>query len=463
MRKVATIILAAGQGKRMKSITAKVLHPLAGKPMLYYPLTIAREIGSQKIIVVVGYHQEKVKKTFPDADITYVTQNEQLGTGHAVACARKALTDFNGDVLLLYGDIPLLKKATLETLINIHREGKNAVTVLTTKKDDPTGYGRIIRDDTGNVQKIIEEKDATPQQKAIQEVNSGIYCFDAHFLITASDALSCQNAQQEYYLTDTIAVARKRGERVASFFVPDEVEVMGVNNRIELAQASEEIRKYILEKLMLEGVSIINPKDTYVDLDVRVGKDTVIYPNTFLMGNTEIGDQCVIESGCQIIDSKIGSRVTIRWASVIDGSVIRDQATIGPFAHIRPHSDIGEEARIGNFVEVKKSAIGKGSKASHLSYLGDTTVGKGVNVGAGTITCNYDGVSKHPTIIEDDVFIGSNTELIAPVRIGRGALIGAGSTITKDVPPETLAIGRAKQVNLKKKPFLPKKIRKESE
>jgi bifunctional UDP-N-acetylglucosamine pyrophosphorylase/glucosamine-1-phosphate N-acetyltransferase len=237
---------------------------------------------------------------------------------------------------------------------------------------------------------------------------------------------------------------------------------MGINNRIELARASEEIRNTVLTRLMLEGVTIVNPHDTYIDVDVRIGKDTVIYPNTYLMGSTVIGKECVIESGCQVVDSTIGSQVTIKWASVVSGSIVRDHAAIGPFAHIRPNSDIGEEVRIGNFVEVKKSTIGKGSKSSHLTYLGDATVGKGVNVGAGTITCNYDGVSKYPTIIEDDVFIGSNTELVAPVRIGRGALIGAGSTITKDVPPESLAIGRAKQVNLHKKPFALRKKREES-
>ncbi|MBW1679565.1 MAG: bifunctional UDP-N-acetylglucosamine diphosphorylase/glucosamine-1-phosphate N-acetyltransferase GlmU, partial [Deltaproteobacteria bacterium] len=397
MRELATIILAAGQGKRMKSSKAKVLHLLAGKPLLYYPLNIAREIESQKIIVVVGYQREEVKETFSDSDIIYVTQTSQLGTGHAVVSVREILAGFRGDILLLCGDIPLIKKTTLEKLIDIHREGKNLVTVLTTRMKDPIGYGRIVRDSNGTVREIIEEKDASSEEKAISEVNSGIYCFDSKFLFNALDSIARQNAQEEYYLTDIIAVAREQGGRVADLLISDEIEVMGINNRIELARANEAMRKKILERLMLEGVTIINPKDTYIDLDVRVGKDTVIYPNTFLMGDTEIGENCLIEPGCQIVESEIGSQVTIRWASVINGSVIRAGATIGPFAHIRPDSDIGEEVRIGNFVEVKKSTIGKGSKASHLSYVGDATIGSGVNVGAGTITCNYDGVSKHPT------------------------------------------------------------------
>jgi len=452
MRELATIILAAGQGKRMKSAKAKVLHSLAGKPMLFYPVNAAREIGSHKIIVVVGYQREEVKKTFGDPDIMYAIQNRQLGTGHAVMSARENLVRFNGDILLLSADIPLIKKNTLKKLIDLHRKGKNVVTVLTTRKKNPTGYGRIVRNGDGKILKIIEEKDASSTEKEILEVNSGIYCFNSTFLFKALDSISHHNAQNEYYLTDTIAVARNWGEGVAGLSISDEIELMGVNNRIELALASDQKRKEILERLMLDGVTIINPRETYIDLDVRVGKDTVIYPNTFLMGNTEIGEQCLIESGCQIVESKIGSQVTIKWASVIQGSVIRDRAMIGPFAHIRPNSEIGEEVRIGNFVEVKKTTLGKASRASHLSYLGDTTVGTGVNVGAGTITCNYDGISKHPTVIEDNAFIGSNTELVAPVRIGQGALIGAGSTITKDVPPESMAVGRAKQVNFKKKP-----------
>jgi bifunctional UDP-N-acetylglucosamine pyrophosphorylase / glucosamine-1-phosphate N-acetyltransferase len=446
----------------MKSFRAKVLHTLAGKPMLYYPLTVARELGPEKIVVVVGHQAEDVRETFPDPDLCYVTQAEQRGTGHAVSCVREILGDFTGDVLLLYGDIPLIKKSTLEMLLSIHRKEGNLITVLTATKDDPAGYGRIVRDDRGGVQRIVEERDASSEEREIREVNSGIYCFDSRFLFSALRSLSCHNDQNEYYLTDTVSIARTQGGKVTPFLVHDETEVMGINNRVELARASEEIRKTVLTHLMLEGVTLVNPHNTYIDADVRIGKDTVIYPNTFLTGRTEIGEGCVIESGCQIVDSIIGSQVTIKWASVVSGSTVRERATIGPFAHIRPHSDIGEEARIGNFVEVKKSTIGKGSKSSHLTYLGDATVGKRVNVGAGTITCNYDGVSKHPTIIEDEVFIGSNTELVAPVRIGHGALIGAGSTITKDVPPESLAIGRAKQVNLNKKPFVLRKKGEES-
>jgi bifunctional UDP-N-acetylglucosamine pyrophosphorylase/glucosamine-1-phosphate N-acetyltransferase len=463
MKELAVIILAAGQGKRMKSSQAKVLHCVAGKPLLFYPLKVAREMAPQKLLVVVGHQQEKVQEAFPDSDITYVTQSRQLGTGHAVAVTRDVLSGFGGDVILLCGDIPLIKKNTVDDLLAKHREGNNLVTLLTTAMKNPTGYGRIIRDSGGNVQKIVEEKDASLQEKAVSEINSGIYCFDGSFLFEVLHSLSCNNAQEEYYLTDTVAMARDRGGGVAGLVLAEEHEVMGINNRVELARASELKRREILEKHMVEGVTIINPSDTYIDHDVRVGKDTVIYPNTFIEGATEIGEHCLIESGCRIRESRIESHATIRWASVISESIIHHGASIGPFAHIRPSSEIGEDARVGNFVEVKKSSLGKGSKASHLSYLGDSTVGSGVNVGAGTITCNYDGVSKHQTIIEDSVFIGSNTELVAPVRVGRNAMVGAGSTITKDVPPESLAVGRAKQVIFKKNPFLKKKVRKESE
>lgn len=462
MKEIAIIILAAGQGKRMQSSQVKVLHRVAGKPLLFYPLKIARAIKPQKLLVVVGHQQEKVQEAFPDPDITYVTQSRQLGTGHAAATTRAILGGFCGDILLLCGDIPLIKKTTVDALWAKHREGNNSVTLLTTAMEHPTGYGRIVRDSDGTILRIVEEKDASPREKEISEINAGIYCFDAAFLFDALHSLSRRNAQKEYYLTDTVAIARDQGGEVTSLFLADNNEVMGINNRVELARAGEITRKDILERLMLEGVTIINPRDTYIEYDVRVGRDTVIYPNTFIEGATEIGEHCLIESGCRIRDSTIESYATIKWASVISESIIHHRASIGPFAHIRPGSEIGEDARIGNFVEVKKSSLGKGSKASHLSYLGDSTVGSEVNVGAGTITCNYDGIAKHQTIIEDGAFIGSNTELVAPVRVGRNALIGAGSTITRNVPPGALAVGRGKQVNYNNHPFMQKKARKEA-
>jgi len=452
MRNLAAVILAAGQGTRMKSTRAKVLHPLAGRPMLYYPLNAARETGSQKIVVVVGYEGEQVKRTFSDTDIVYATQHRRLGTADAVMSAREALADFTGDILLLCGDIPLIKGSTLQELIEIHRKEKNSVTVLSAKRNNPAGYGRIVRNRQGAIQKIVEEKDASFQEKKVSEVNSGIYCFDSAFLFKALDSISSHNAQNEYYLTDTIAIARKHKNKAGTFLLADATEVMGINNRAELARADGEIRKQILEQLMLNGVTIIDPQNTYVDCDVQVGRDTVIYPHTFLTGNSNIGSNCLIESGCHIKESEIGSHVTIRCYSVVIESIIRNRAAIGPFAHIRSASDVGEEARVGNFVEVKKTIIGPKTKAAHLSYLGDAEIGSDVNIGAGTITCNYDGLKKHTTVIEDNAFVGSNSELVAPVTIGTRALVGAGSTITKDVPPDAVAIGRGKQLNRKKEP-----------
>jgi len=462
-RDLAVIILAAGEGKRMKSQMVKVLHPLAGKPLLFYPINTVKNLKPEKIIVVVGHQADRVKERFLDNELIFVTQSPQLGTGHAVACAGEVLAGFKGDVLVVCGDIPLITEATLRKLTTIHQREKNLITVLTTQKNDPAGYGRVVRNSQGLVERIIEDNDASSSEKEIKEVNSGIYCFAAQFLFPALQLLSRKNAQNEYYLTDTIAIAQSQKGTVGALNIIDETEVMGVNNRIDLAQAEEIMRMRILRQLMLEGVSVISPRNTYIDFGVKVGKDTVISPNTFIMGETEIGENCLIEPGCQIKDSNIGSQVIIRLSSVVHESVIRDRAIVGPFAHIRPGSEVGEEVRVGNFVEVKKSTIGKGSKAAHLTYLGDATIGKEVNIGAGTITCNYDGITKHPTIIEDGVFVGSNTELVAPVKIGHGAIIGAGSTITKDVPPETLALSRVKQVNLPKKPFGSKKGKKEEE
>lgn len=462
MKALASIILAAGQGTRMHSSRVKVLHLLAGKPLLHYPLVAARSIAAERIVVVVGHQAQEVKACLAAPDLTWVIQSPQLGTGHALMCSREALEGFAGDLLLLCGDIPLIRPATLERLVAFHRQEENAVTVLTAITKDPAGYGRIIRGGGGDIARIVEEKDASAQERAVMEINTGIYCFDAAFVFSALDGLCRQNAQNEYYLTDTVAIAASQGRRVGGVRASCAEEVMGINTRLDLARAYEVLRCEVLERLMRAGVTIIDPHHTYVEPDVQIGKDTTIYPNTYLSDATRIGEGCVIEPGCRIAASTLGDGVVVKSASVIEESVIRKGATIGPFAHVRPQSDIGEGARIGNFVEVKKSTIGPGSKASHLSYLGDASIGAGVNVGAGTITCNFDGVSKYATIIEDDVFIGSNTELVAPVRVGKGALVGAGSTITKDVPPGTLAIGRARQVNLPKKPLGGKKGGKES-
>ncbi len=448
MKDITAIILAAGRGKRMKSILAKVLHPIAGRPMLAYPIETARQLGCHKIVVVVGHQANSVKESFKNEGLIFVEQEEQLGTGHAVVCAREALKGFEGTTLILCGDVPLLKEKTIKTLVNMHDKMKSPITVLTVLRDNPSGYGRIKRDNQGNILEIVEEKDTDSEEKEIKEINTGIYCINNNFLFSSLESLKNDNAQGEYYLTDLIKMAKEQDKSPSTLTVNDPGEVMGINDRRDLARAGEAIRKKIAEVLMREGVTLVNPEDTYIDLGVKIGRDTIIFPSCHIQGKTVVGENCYIESGVKIFDSKIGNSVTIKTSSVITESKISNKATIGPFAHLRPLSEIAEEVKIGNFVEVKKSKIGRGSKVSHLSYIGDTTIGENVNIGAGTITCNYDGKKKHPTIIEDGVFVGSNTQLVAPVKIGKNSIVGAGSTITKNVPEGFLAIGRARQRNL---------------
>ncbi|MGQ9693830.1 MAG: bifunctional UDP-N-acetylglucosamine diphosphorylase/glucosamine-1-phosphate N-acetyltransferase GlmU [Thermodesulfobacteriota bacterium] len=451
MPPLAIIILAAGKGTRMKSNLAKVLHPLAGFPMLGLVLNVARRLQPEKLLVVIGFQKELIREKFTTPDINFVDQDEQLGTGHAVLMATPKLKGFRGPILILSGDVPLLKEETLRKLIKFHGENQHILSVLTTRLENPQGYGRILRNKEGQIQRIIEEKDLLPGEESGGEVNTGIYCVEAEFLFAALPSLSDQNAQKEYYLTDIVEKAVKQNKKVGAFLVAESSEVMGINTRQDLARASQILRERIGEQHMLAGVTLIDPQNTYIDYEVQIGRDTVIYPNCYLMGKTFLGENCVVEPGCKIIDTKIGNFVTIKASSVISESILEDRVEVGPFAHLRPQTVLKEEARIGNFVEVKKSTIGKGTKANHLSYLGDATLGERVNVGAGTITCNYDGKRKNPTYIEDEVFIGSNTALVAPIRIGQKALIGAGSTITKEVPAETMAVARAKQVHYPRK------------
>jgi bifunctional UDP-N-acetylglucosamine pyrophosphorylase/glucosamine-1-phosphate N-acetyltransferase len=444
------IILAAGKGTRMKSDLVKVLHPLLGIPMLSYPIDLCLNgINSRKTIVVVGYQGEKIRASFPDNRLTFVDQGDPLGTGHAVLCTENHLKGFKGLILVLYGDVPLLKADTLRKCIDTHKRNAGAITVMTAVLENPAGYGRIVRKNGEWVQRIIEERDASPQEMSIKEVNTGIYCVDSPFLFEALKQVRTDNTQGEYYLTDIVAIANQRKQKVYAFLVEDSTEVMGINTRVDLAKADEILRNELLAGMMLDGVGIIDPKTTYIDKPVQVGRDTVIYPNCNLQGETIIGERCILEPNSQITDSRIGSDVVIKAFSVIVESTIDEGASIGPFARLRPGTEVKRNARIGNFVEVKKSIIGEGTKANHLTYLGDTTVGRGVNIGAGTITCNYDGENKYPTVIEDSVFVGSNTELVAPVTLKKGSTIGAGSTITKDVPEGALAISRSKQKTIR--------------
>jgi bifunctional UDP-N-acetylglucosamine pyrophosphorylase/glucosamine-1-phosphate N-acetyltransferase len=447
---IATIILAAGKGTRMKSEVVKVLHPILGLPMLSYPIALSLSgIKAEKTIVVVGYQADEIKERFKNSRIQFALQEEQLGTGHAALQAIPFLKTFAGTALILCGDVPLVKADTLRAFIGAFEESHSILAVLTTLVEDPFGYGRILRSPEGWLEKIVEEKDASEKERAIREINTGIYCVKVPFLIEGLGEIGKDNAQGEYYLTDLVEIARKKGLRCSAHIVSDPVEVMGINTRVDLAMAHEVLRLAKLKDLMLSGVTMVDPKTTYVDQTVEVGKDTLLYPNCHLQGRTKIGERCILEPNSKVSDSIVGNDVTIRSNSVITESKIEEGASIGPFSHLRPLSDVKAKASIGNFVEVKKSVIGKGSKANHLAFIGDSMVGEQVNIGAGTVTSNYDGIEKHQTIIGDRVFVGSNVELVAPVKVGKDSTIGAGSTVTKDVPGGALAISRTKQKNIR--------------
>ena len=445
MKNLAAVVLAAGKGTRMKSEKPKVLHIVAGKPMLFFPVNLLKNSGAGKIVLVVGFGSEAVVEAFRDYGLSFVTQEEQLGTGHALMCALKELRDHTGDVLVLSGDVPLIREETVNALLELHGKGKSkaAISIVTTVEQNPRGYGRIVRGAQGDIVRIVEEKDCSPLQRKINEVNTGIYLFSASFLNANIKKLGKENAQGEYYLPDLVHLAVEQGLRVDSITITDATEVMGVNNRVELARAGAHMRARINEALMVSGVTVIDPLSTYIDFGAAVGTDTVIYPGVRLSGTTVIGRKCVIEEGSIIISSKIGDGSTVKSYSVIEDSEVGKENAIGPFARLRPGTRLADKVRIGNFVEVKKSSLGKGSKANHLTYLGDSVIGEGVNIGAGTITCNYDGTKKSVTTIEDGAFIGSDSQLIAPVTVGKDAYVGSGTTVTKDVPPGALVITRA--------------------
>lgn len=462
MTDIHVVVLAAGKGTRMKSQLPKVLHRISGLSIIERVLRTAAALMPASITLVVGHGAEDVKRSLvlrqaqDDAErsrgvgkrtsLQFVTQEQQLGTGHALLQTRPLLEGKTGTVVLLSGDVPLLTVETLKSLLAAHSEARAAATVITAKFERPFGYGRIVRT-SGRISKIVEERDATSAQKAITEINSGIYAFDLAPLFAALDSIGTANKQGEYYLPDLVGIYRRQKKPVATWTVANAAEISGINSRTELAEVSKMVRQQKNEELMAAGVTLIDPATTYIDADVVVGPDTVIYPCVFLEGSTKIGSACEIHSGTRIVNSTIGDRVCVRNHTVVTDSTVQSGTFLGPFAHIRPGSEIGEDVHIGNFVELKKTMMGKGSKANHLAYLGDSTIGTKTNVGAGTITCNYDGEKKHQTVIGNGVFIGSNSTIVAPVTLADGSYIAAGSAVTADVPEGALAIGRSRQEN----------------
>jgi bifunctional UDP-N-acetylglucosamine pyrophosphorylase / glucosamine-1-phosphate N-acetyltransferase len=452
--KLAVVVLAAGFGRRMKSSIPKVLHPLLGRPIIRYVLDAVSELSPVQTVLVVGYGAEQVRD-LGTKGIKHAHQKEQLGTGHAASCARGELSKFKGNVLIVNGDFPLITSKSLKKFLGAHEKSGSKLSVLTATVDDPKGYGRIVRDEKGILDCIVEEKDSSPEQRKINEINSGTYLVNSDLLWSLLRAIKSRNKQREYYLTDIIEIARKRKVAVSAFKLPGSNEVLGVNDRAQLSQIEHIMRARVNDTLMKSGVTIIDPGSTYISPEAAIGRDTVIYPGTHIYGQTRIGRGSVIGPHVWIEDSNIGNSVKVRASCYITNARVEDAVTVGPFAHLRPEADIKHGAKIGNFVEIKKSTVGQGSKVPHLSYVGDATLGKDVNIGAGTITCNYDGFNKHRTDISDGVFIGSDTMLVAPVKVGKGAVTGAGSTITKDVPEGALAISRARQTvieNWRKKP-----------
>ncbi len=445
MKQYTALILAAGKGTRMRSRNCKVLHPVAGRPMISYVLETVRAARLCDMCVVVGHQAQDVQEAVAGDGVAFVVQEPQLGTGHAVAAARGALSGFPGDVLILCGDVPLITARTISDFLQFHEKNGSLITLLTSRPSDPSGYGRILRRDDGAIVGIVEDKDACEKERAIGEINTGIYLVNCRLLYELLEGITPNNAQHEYYLTDIVTKAAERSIPVSGYVLPDAMEAMGINTRMDLARVSKVLWERRREELMLQGVTLMDPNSVFVDSQVQIGEDTVIFPGVIISGNTRIGVGCVIESGALIMDSVLGAEVRVLQGSRLDRAVVEDGASVGPMAHLRPEAHLGKRVRVGNFVEVKKSVLGDGTKAAHLTYLGDSEIGRNVNIGCGTITCNYDGRKKHRTVIRDRCFVGSDVQFVAPIEIGEGSVIGAGSTITKDVPPKTLAVSRAKQ------------------
>lgn len=451
---VDVIILAAGQGTRMKSGLAKVLHKLDGRPLVAHVCRTAAKLKPQKIYVVVGHQAERVEGAVQEElgkdGAVFVRQEKQLGTGDAVLAAKTALANAASTVLILSGDVPLVKAETLNSLIEAHTRGKSACTILTVRMENPMGYGRVVRDDANIFRKIVEQKDANDDERQIREVNSGIYCFDSEKLFAALEEVRPSNSQSEYYLTDVPAILKRTNERINLFQHLDVREVSGINTRAELAEFENLIRRRTIRRLMIEeGVTFIDPSHAYISSEAQIGRDCIIHPDVHIEGPSVIGEASEIHQGSRIVNSRLGDRVMVKDHCLIIDADIANDCAVGPFAHLRMSARMEERAVIGNFVEVKKSTIGRGTKAMHLTYLGDATIGERTNIGAGTITCNYDGKHKHATIIEDNVRIGSDTMLVAPVTVGKGSVTAAGAVVTEDVPPHTLVAGVPAKVKKK--------------
>jgi bifunctional UDP-N-acetylglucosamine pyrophosphorylase/glucosamine-1-phosphate N-acetyltransferase len=446
-QRIAIAIMAAGKGTRLKSKHPKVLNEVGGKPLLAHVIAAARQVvNPQDIFAIIGYQADRVHQAVESTGVQFVIQEPQRGTGHALMCAREALANYD-HVIVLSGDAPLITPGTIGMLRDFHLKHNPAMTILSAELEDPTGYGRIIRKgQSGAVQAVVEEKSCTPVQRKLREINSGFYAFAVKPLYGFIDTLKTDNPHAEYYLTDMAEVFRKAKQRVLAVKTENPSEILGSNTRAELVEIDRKLRREKCLQLMAAGVTIFYPETCVIDADVEVGADTTIEPFVQLLGRTHIGSDCRIRSYSVIQNSEIGDGVLIRPGCVLDEARVANGASLGPYSHLRPGSEIGEGAHVGNFVETKKTRLGKNSKANHLTYLGDAEIGEGVNVGAGTITCNYDGVQKHKTIIEDEVFVGSDATLVAPVRLGKGSYVGAASCITEDVPADSLALARSKQI-----------------
>jgi bifunctional UDP-N-acetylglucosamine pyrophosphorylase/glucosamine-1-phosphate N-acetyltransferase len=444
---LTVVVLAAGQGTRMRSKTIKLLHAVAGRPMVTLVLDAVAALRPSKVITVVGFQAERVREALKGHDCDFVLQEDQRGTGHAVLQAGRRIGP-RSTLLIVNGDLPMIRPATLRSLVARHRRSGGALSVLTTELDDPKGYGRVVRDASSRIARIVEQKDASASERKIREVNAGIYCAQASKLLPVLRGLRPDNSQGEYYITDAVERLIHKGEKVLAVRHGDPEEVLGVNTRQELAHASAALYARKAEDLQNSGVTLLDATRTWIDPRARIGRDSVIYPDVIIEGPTVLGTGCVVLPGSRLVRCKVGRGVEIKDHCVMLDSEIRDGAQVGPFAHLRPGSTLGANSKVGNFVELKKTHLGTGSKAPHLSYLGDATIGPACNIGAGTITCNYDGTHKYPTTLAKGVFIGSDAQLVAPVTVREGAYVAAGTTVTEDVPPGALAIGRGRQRNI---------------